>query len=148
MELSDTTAVTRPAPLDVSAATQQRYAQVLLWGTRLGFVLLVLGFSLYALGLNQPHIPLEQLPTLWNQPVAVYLQATGLHTGWGWTALAHKADIFNLIGIALLAGWSVLCLLLLVPLYARAGQRVYVMLCLAEVVVLLLAASNILSAGH
>lgn len=134
--------------MNVSAATQQRYAQVLLWGTRLGFGLLVLGFALYALGINPPHVPLEQLPTLWNQPVGVYLQASGLGTGWSWTAQALQGDIFNLIGIALLAGWSVVCLLLVLPLYARAGQRLFVLLCLAEVAVLLVAASNILTPGH
>lgn len=141
-------AISATASTAANTATQRRYAQVLLWGTRFGFVLLVLGFALYALGVIQPHVPLQQLPTLWNQPVAAYLQATGLHTGWGWTALVHRADIFNLVGIALLAGWSAVCLLMVVPLYARAGQRLYVLLCLTQVAVLLLAASNILSVGH
>ena len=50
--------------------------------------------------------------------------------------------------IALLASCSLPSLLSLVPLYLRAGDRAYAAICLAEVAVLLLAASGILSAPH
>ena len=45
-------------------------------------------------------------------------------------------------------GCSLPCLLVLVPLYARAGDRVFVAICLAQVAVLLFAASGVLNTGH
>lgn len=81
-----------------------RYAQFLDWGTHIGLLVLVLGFAAYLMGFLQPLVPLEQLPALWNLPVALYLERTGTPTGWGWLAIAGKGDMFNLLGIGLLAG--------------------------------------------
>ena len=67
---------------------------------------------------------------------------------WGWLALVHKGDVAGLAGIAILAGCSLVGLLALVPLYLRRGDRAYAALCLAEVAVVLLAASGWISGGH
>ncbi len=69
-------------------------------------------------------------------------------TGWGWLALLRHGDVLNLVGIALLATCSVPCLLRVAPIYARARDRAFVLLCLLEVVVLVVAASGIIGAGH
>lgn len=129
---------------------QLRYATLLDWGTRIGLVLLVASFAAYVSGLLPSQVPLQRLPELWSLPVDRYLQATHMPTGWGWFALAlqGKGDVVGLLGIAVLAGCSVLCLLALVPLYRRRGDKAYVMLCLAEVAVVVLAASGLISGGH
>jgi hypothetical protein len=93
-------------------------------------------------------VPTRQLPELWGHPVGRYLELTQSPTGWGWLALVHRGDVTGLVGIAMLAGCSLACLLALVPLYWRRGDRAFVALCLAEVAVVLLAASGWLSAGH
>ena len=41
-----------------------------------------------------------------------------------------------------------LCLLSLLPLYAKRGDRAYLAICIAEIAVLLLAASGLLTLGH
>jgi hypothetical protein len=125
-----------------------RYALLLDWGTRLGLVVLVLGFAAYVFGIVTPLVSLDQLPQLWNKPVAVYLKATGTPTGWGWLALAGKGDMLNLVGIAVLAGCSLPPLLGLIPLYLKRRDYAYAVLCAAIVLVLVLAASGILSGGH
>ena len=129
-------------------AEQLRYAHWLDWGSRVGLLVLVLVFLAYGLGLTEPHVPHSRLPEVWNLPVSEFLVATGLPTGWGWLAHAHRGDIANLIGIALLTGSSLLALLVMLPLYARRGDGVYVGLGLAQIAVLLLAASGVLTAGH
>lgn len=129
-------------------AEQLLYARLLDWGTRIGLVVLVLTFAAYMGGLTTPRVPLEQLPALWGQPVGSYLQQTQSPLGWGWVALVRHSDVAGLLGIVLLAGCSLLCLLALVPLYLRRGDRAFVALCLAEVAVVLLAASGWLTAGH
>ena len=127
---------------------QLRYARLLDWGTRLGLLVLVLSFAAYAFGLVSPWVSLEQLPQLWSHPVAQYLQETQSPVGWGWLVLVHRGDVVGLVGIGILAGCSMLCLLALVPLYLRRGDKAFAALCLAEVAVVLLAASGWLSGGH
>jgi len=132
----------------VQPPEQLRYARWLEWGTRVGLVALILIFLAYGIGLVEPHVPHSRLPEVWNLPVSQFLAATGLPTGWGWLAFAHRGDIANLLGIAMLTGASLLALLALLPLYLRQRDRVYAALCVAQVAVLLLAASGLLTAGH
>lgn len=127
---------------------QQRYADVLAMGTRIGLALLVLGFLAYVFEWIPPLVAHETLPALWNQPLSRYLELTGVPTGWGWLNLIDRGDIFNLIGIGVLSGISMLCLAAAAPFYASRGERVYLAICLLEIVVLLLAASGILTSGH
>lgn len=132
----------------VQPAEHLRYARVLDWGARIGVVLLVLSFLAYAFGLLAPHVPLERLPALWQLPVAQYRELSGTPAGWQWLALAHRGDLATLLGIAVLAGCSMACLAALMPLYRHRGDRTYLGLCLAELAVLLLAASGVLAPGH
>jgi hypothetical protein len=129
--------------LVVQSPQQLRYALLLQWGARLGLAVLVLSFLATLTGWLPSHVPAQRLPQLWSQPVADYLAATGSPTGWGWLALLRHGDVLGLAGIAILAGCSVLALLALVPLYARTGDRTFVVLCLLEAVVVLTAASGV-----
>ena len=57
-------------------------------------------------------------------------------------------DRFNLVGIALLAGCSMPALLGLIPLYVQRRDYAYAGICALIALVLVLAASGILSGGH
>lgn len=138
------TAVAAPVTQD----PQERYARWLAWGTRIGFAVLIIGFGLYVFGAIEPHVAHGDLPGLWNKPVAHYLHAARVPTGWGWLGLVHRADIFNLVGIAILSSCSLPALAAALAAYARAGDRVFVALCGLEILVLALAASNLLAMGH
>lgn len=124
------------------------YAVLLDWGTRIGLVFLVLSFVAYVFGFITPHVSLDQLPQLWNQPVAIYLQKTATPTGWGWLVHAGKGDMLNLVGIAILAGCSLPPLLGLIPLYLKRRDHAYAGICAAIILVLVLAATGVLSGGH
>ena len=131
-----------PGDLAVQPPEQTRYARWLDWGTRVGLGLLLLSFAAYVLGLAESHVPVARLPELWIHPVVRFVELTDTPTGWGWLALVHRGDIAGLLGIAILAGSSVLCLLALVPLYYKRGDRTFAAVCVAEVLVVLLAASG------
>ena len=105
-------------------------------------------FAAYVFGMLPPHVPLEQLPAVWNLPVGEYLKRTNSPTGWGWLALVHKGDFSNLVGISLLAGCSLPALLGLIPLYLKRRDRIYAGICAVVALVLVLAASGILTGGH
>lgn len=143
MDLSTPVADDAAPELVVQSPQQLRYALLLQWGARLGLAVLVLSFLATLTGWLPSHVPAHRLPQLWSQPVADYLAATGSPTGWGWLALLRHGDVLGLAGIAILAGCSMLALLALVPLYARTGDRTFVVLCLLEAVVVLTAASGV-----
>lgn len=124
------------------------YATMLYRGMLTGFVLLLLSFAAYLLGLLPAYVPPQRLTELWSQPVDIYLQQTGSPLGWGWLRLAGHGDFGNLIGIALLAGCSLPPLLALIPMFLRQRSRAYALICALEAAVLLLAASGLLTSGH
>lgn len=140
--------MTNPDPAVAQRAEALRYALLLDWGTRLGLVVLVLGFAAYVTGWLPAQVAVQDLPRLWNQPVAVYLQQSGTPTGWAWLGLLGKGDMLNLLGIALLAGSSVPPLLGLALLYIQRRDRAYAGICAAITIVLLLAASGRIGVGH
>ena len=131
-----------PVQVVVQPPEQLRYAHLLAWGTHVGIAVLLLGFASYVLGLAESHVPVSRLPELWVHPVGRFLELTHSPTGWGWLALLHRGDVVGLLGIAILSGASVLCLLALVPMYLARGDRAFAAVCLAEVVVIVLAASG------
>ena len=62
--------------------------------------------------------------------------------------MAYKGDLSNLIGIALLAGCSLPPLLGLIPLYLKRRDYAYAGISAFVAMVLVLAASGILTGGH
>lgn len=130
------------------SAEQGRYALWLDAASKLGLLMLMVGFLAYVLGFLPPHVPVEQLPALWSQSASAFMERTGSPAGWDWLILVHKGDILNLLGIAVLAGSSLVCLLAVTPLYLRRGDGIYAAVCGLQMGVLLLAASGLLTAGH
>ena len=129
-------------------AEQQRYAALLELLARIGLAVVVLGFAAYVLEILPARVPVDRLSELWTLPLAQVLQATGGAKGWGWIAQLQHGDMVALAGIGLLAGCSAVALLAVVPLYLKRGDRMFVVLCLAEVAVIVLAASGWFTGGH
>ncbi|MEW6192978.1 MAG: DUF1634 domain-containing protein [Bacillota bacterium] len=124
------------------------YGNLLLFGSLAGIAILVITFILYVSGALAPHVPLEQLPQLWGTKAHEYVEATKSPTGWGWIYYLGKGDYLNYIGVALLAGLTILGYLVLLPAYLKKKDMAYSILVLVEIIVLVLAASGIVAAGH
>ncbi|MDQ3025024.1 MAG: DUF1634 domain-containing protein [Pseudomonadota bacterium] len=133
-----------PAPDD--DAVRRGYARWLRRGTWLGVVVLVAGFAAYLFGAT-PHVPIEQLPALWDRPAATYLEQTGLRPGWHWASLVHRSDMLVLAGVALLASCSIASLVAAIGSFHHGGERVFVAICILQIAVLVLAASGLLTVG-
>jgi hypothetical protein len=123
------------------------YAKVLNLGMKVGLAALVISFALYVLGIMEPHIPLQDLPKYWKLPVHEYLKQTNIHQGWSWLYMLNKGDFLNFIGIAFLAGVSIICYLSIIPSLFRKKDIIYAVLAIVEVAVLVLAASGVLKGG-
>ena len=135
---------------------QMLYAAWLEKGMLLGLALIVISFGLYVFGIIEPVIPLDELSKYWGLSVKEYLLAVNsnfLHmehapTGWAWMTLIGKGDYMNFLPIAILSGITILCYAVIVPVFKRKGDKAYMIMSIAEVVILTLAASGILAVGH
>lgn len=129
------------------AEEQLAYAQVLDRGMKLGLLLLLVTFALYVTGLVTPHIPVEDLPRYWSLPVKEYLAATGIRAGWSWVHMLARGDFLTFLGIAFLSSVAIVCYVAIGPIFFRKKDRIYGWLSVAEVAVLVLAASGLIAAG-
>lgn len=145
-----TTPKSGPAPLpqDGVGAQQPAYATWLEAGARLGLALLVLTFGSYVLDFWEPHVPIEHLPNLWTLPVHEYRQATGSPAGWGWLELLARSDYQTYVGVALLSSVTIVCFLRILPALLARGERLYAWIAVAQVAVLVLAATGLVAGGH
>jgi hypothetical protein len=123
------------------------YAKILDKGMKIGLLILIVTFIVYLSGLLTPYIPINDLPKYWGMSVHKYLEATGIHPGWSWLGMINKGDFLNFIGIAFLAGITVICYVAIIPILFKKKDRIYGILAIIEVLVLVLAASGILKAG-
>ncbi|MDP3182640.1 MAG: hypothetical protein Q8M54_07455 [Desulfobaccales bacterium] len=123
------------------------YARVIDRAAKLGFLLLLLTFSIYMGGILTPYVPLEDLPQYWSRPASLYLEANRIQTGWGWVAELHHGDMLNFFPIAILAGVTIFGYLCLVCKLLRNREVILGMIVIFQVMVLILAASGILRTG-
>jgi len=123
-----------------------RYARVLQIGARAGLAMLIAVFALYVTGAIQPLVPLASLPRYWSLSAREFAAATHHPTGWTWLGRIGLADIAILAPIAFLAGVSLLCALAVLPRFLRRGDAVHAAILVLQIVVLVLAASNLLGA--
>jgi len=126
---------------------QLTYARVLDWGAKACFVVLLTLFLVYVSGIVPAHVPIEDLPKYWGMRVGDFNAELGIPTGWGWLSLLAKADYLILVGIGLLTALSMACQLSIIPSLARKKDWAYLAFGLAQVMVVLLAASGILERG-
>ncbi len=126
---------------------QIKYADLLYYGAWIGIFLMAITYAVYVTGILKPLIPLHEVPNYWSMSVHDYLAQTGAPTGWGWAALLHRGDYLNFIGIAVLALMTIVCYFILISAYSKKKDTAYMVIAIAEVVVLCVAASGLLGAG-
>lgn len=135
-------------PTTTKASGEQiAYANILNIGMILGLALIVVTLVLYVFGLLPSFIPPQEIPKYWTMKSGDFIHTLGAPTGWGWTALIGKGDYLNFIGIAFLAGLTILCYIVILPILMRKKDTPYVVIAILEIAVLVLAASGILKSG-
>ncbi|MBW1892567.1 MAG: DUF1634 domain-containing protein [Deltaproteobacteria bacterium] len=127
---------------------QELYADILQKGMLVGLVALFITFAIYTFGIMKPYIPLDKISGFWNMNVHDYLQHAKIEAGWAWLSMLEYSDFLNFIGIALLAGVSIVCYAAIIPTLFRNDDKVFGIIAILEVIVLSFAASGILAVGH
>jgi len=126
---------------------QITYANILNIGMSVGFVILCITFLLYVFGVFPSFVPIEELSRHWGKKVHQFNHDLQAPTGWNWVHFIGKGDYLNFIGVAILAGLTIVCYLAILPALLRKKDMPYVIIAIAEVLVLTLAASGVLRAG-
>jgi hypothetical protein len=124
------------------------FARTLQVGTWLSLAVLVLAFTGYVSGAVTPRVSIEELPSIWGLRAADFAARAGFPRGWGWLGLLRYADLQPLLGVAMLAGLSIVAYLLLLVVFLRKGDASYALISAVQLAVLLLAASGLVSIGH
>jgi len=135
---------------------QLLYARILAAGMYAGLATLLLTFALYLSGVVEPAIPIDALPRYWSMSVDEYLAAVNseyLHrdhslTGWWWLTALGKGDYLSFVGITVLSTVTMVCFIGITPLLLRQHDWIYAAIAVTEVLILGLAASGVLTAGH
>ena len=135
---------------DLLKATPEQilYAGILEKGMYLGLLMLFITYALYVFGIMDPYIPLDKISDYWSMNVHDYLEHAEIKNGWAWLGMLKYGDFINFIGIALLAGVTIICYAAIVPTLLKRKDTVYAILAVIEVVILSAAASGILAVGH
>jgi hypothetical protein len=137
--------------MDLESPQTQEEGAYAFWldlGTRAGLAVLCAGFFAYAAGLVDPLVPVHELQRLWHLPLDRYLAATGAPTGWGWLKFVGRGDYLNFVGIGVLSLVTLVCHARIVPIFLARGERLHAALAIAQVLVLLAAASGLLAGGR
>ncbi|MFC1834230.1 DUF1634 domain-containing protein [Thermodesulfobacteriota bacterium] len=128
---------------------QLLYASILEKGMYFGLLILLITYAIYVSGVVTPYLPHAEVPLYWSLNVSDYLHQANISPGWAWVRMVGYGDFLNFIGIAILAGVSIVCYASIVPLLWKNGDKVYAVLAVTEIIILTIAASGILgSAGH
>ncbi len=146
------------AEANATTATKEQvlYGNILDIGMKIGMVILFVFFALYVFGIMKPAIPVQDLDQYYSMPAHEYLQAITANYDaieetpdqWNWLSLVSHGDYLNLIGIAFLAAVTIFCYIAIVPTLIKEGDKLYAGLSILEVLILLLAASGLVSGGH
>lgn len=126
---------------------QLLYAKVLETGMRIGLLGIVITGALYIFGVLPATVPVDEISKYWGLPVDKYLEATGLHPGWGWINHLGSGDLLNFVPIAILAGITIVCYIAIIPTFLRKGDKIYAVIAVLEVLVLMVAASGVVGGG-
>jgi hypothetical protein len=126
---------------------QITYANLLFYGSWAAIAILLITFFVYVTGVFDSYIPINEVSQYWTMPVSQYVHEANVPTGWGWATLLGKGDFLNFVGIALLAGMTIVCFIVILPYYVKQKDIAFVVLIILEVLVLCLAASGLLGTG-
>ena len=139
--------LTDQSPLGASPE-QMLYASILNKGMLAGMAILLITFGLYVFGILEPYVPVEELPQYWHLSVDEYLKALDMPAGWGWLSMLGFGDVINFVGVAFLAGVTIICYAAIVPTLMKNKDTIYAVIAILEVIVLTAAATGLVAGGH
>lgn len=129
-------------------AEQVAYANMINYGQWLGLAMLIVTFFLYVTGMVPGMVHPSEIAQNWHLSAHEYLEVTGSPTGWAWLSMLNYGNFLSLLGVAWLAGLTIIAyLLFLVPAYLKQKDTAFLTIVITEIIVLAAAASGIFGSG-
>lgn len=130
--------------MDVNRTPEEHrvYARWINAWSRFALATLIASFAAYVLGLFEPFLTFERLPTLWQLSAGEFVAQTGAPVGWEWARRLGHSDYLNFAGIVLLGTGTLAAYLRLLAFGLSCRDRLLAALALAQIVVLALAISG------
>lgn len=128
-------------------AEQIKYANILFYGCWSGLGLMIVTYLVYCFGILDPYVPMDVITKYWSMSASQYLHDNSVPTGWGWATLLNKGDFLNFVGIAFLAGLTIIGYIPLVFAYLKKKDMPFAIIAALEILVLCVAASGIVGGG-
>lgn len=130
---------------------QLTYANTLEFVSHTVIILLAVGYVLYMTGLLPLEVPVSAIASHWHLSAAQMRET--LHQPTGWSVFANPAgllhgDVISYISVIFLALATLICLASAVMVYIGEKMPVYLTISIAQVLVLLVAASGIMTGAH
>ncbi|MFP4384611.1 MAG: DUF1634 domain-containing protein [Spirochaetia bacterium] len=124
---------------------RNRYITILKWGVGLGFIILFTGFVIYLSGFPEAAIPPEQVTGYWHLSAEKYREAVGFQTGWSWIRSLPRSDYLSYASLIYFALITPVCLAAVLPQFVRDRKYHYALITAGMLVILILAASGVIS---
>ena len=132
---------------NLSSEEQMRYARVLMFLSRSGLFVLIVGFCIYIGGLVPAIVPVKHIPGLLHLRAKDFVLETGTPTGWDWVNQLDKGEVISSLGVIYLSLATIVCFLTILPLVVRKKDIPYIIIVVLELLVLVLSASGIVTIG-
>jgi hypothetical protein len=102
-------------------------------------------FLLYATGWVPAAVPIGEVPAYWSTDASTYAHTIGVPTGWQWVHFLSDGGVLAFAGAILFPLAATIAALAAAVFFARDRVTIYALIALAEVVVLVVAATGVLS---
>lgn len=131
--------------MNLDASQEQlAYARLLKKCVIFGFGILTVCFAMYVFGIVSPSVPLDEMGEYWSLSLDEYIQKTNYDAGWSWIGMLGYGDCLNFIPLAIFGVIAIVCYLRIIPILKESRNFAYLAIAIAQILVLLLAASNLL----
>jgi hypothetical protein len=124
------------------------YARILWYGSIISIVAITAAYMVYITGILPHYIEFDKIVELWGKKSHKFVEETNTPIGWEWLRLVMYGDFLNLLLLTFLSFLTIVCYLAIIPLLVAKKDFIYFVIALVEVLVLLLAASGLIVAGH
>jgi len=127
---------------------QMAYARVLSWTSTFGIIFIIAGYLIYVFQLLPFAVAPEAIAAQWHLRAAELHKAVPVPSGWDWIGQLGRGDVLSYASIVYLSSATIICLGAIIPVFIREKDHIYTTVTILQVLVLLFAATGVISGGH
>lgn len=127
---------------------QAVYARLLRRFTLASIVFLVITFLIYIFQWIPSYVEIGKMADLIHMRSVDYKAAANIPVGWGWLPLIPYSDYMSFLAIAFISGVSIFIYFILIQVFWRCRDYIYMTVAVIQILVFILAASGIVNTGH